>query len=78
MNDDEPNPIENGLQQAYYDIRSSLELILGAELGTLDAKTTSILNSLDDAISNNWDDFMLCFWRGVRQDINLLTEEDAP
>ena len=66
----EVNPIENGVQQAYQEIRSSLELVLGSEVGTQTREL--ILTSLDDAVSNNWDELMLSFWVGVAQDVREL------
>lgn len=66
--DEQPNPIENGVQQVYIDVRESLEMILFAEVETSDVHQ-AILRSLDDAISNNWDELMRSFWRGVQQDV---------
>lgn len=75
--DDSPNPIENGVQQVYNDVRESLALILWAELPVEDhvsvnERTAAILNSLDDAVSNNWDELMHGFWEGVRQDVDNI------
>lgn len=72
---DEPNPIENGVQQAYQDIRASLELILYQEVSTGDVRQ-AILLSLDDAVSNNWGELMASFWQGVKQDIELMGDSD--
>lgn len=71
------NPIENGVQQVYNDVRESLELILQAELSEQDhalrsALMHTILYSLDDAISNNWDELMRSFWQGVAQDVEAM------
>lgn len=73
--DIEPNPIENGVQQAYQDIRASLELILYQEVSTGDVRQ-AILLSLDDAVSNNWGELMASFWQGVKQDIELMGDSD--
>lgn len=60
------NPIDNGIQQVYIDIRESLELILRAD------ETTDILSSLDDAVSNNWDELMDSFYRGIAEGCHIL------
>jgi hypothetical protein len=62
----ESNPIEDGVQTVYYEIRESLSLILQASpLHTKEQE--SVLVSLDDAISNNWDELMESFWKGVKE-----------
>jgi hypothetical protein len=61
------DPIENGVQQAYQEIRESIELLLFERFGNVDG----ILRALDDAVSNNWVELMRAFWIGVRQDIEL-------
>jgi hypothetical protein len=68
------NPIENGVQQVYTEIREALELILMADLGPDDPIRPVLekLIELDDALGNNWDELMAAFWRGVRQDIDLM------
>lgn len=77
--DQEVNPIENGVQQTYIEIRESIELLLGGiedHDGFLFTgnQLREILVSLDDAVSNNWDELMTAFWRGVAQDIELMEE----
>lgn len=66
--DIETNPIEDGVQQVYIELRDSLSLILLAE-NVDGVKSTAILLSLDDAISNNWDHLMESFWKGVKEGI---------
>jgi hypothetical protein len=67
--DSDPNPIENGVQQVYQEIRESLSLILRWNFQR-DVEMVDIsLTELDDAISNNWDELMSSFWQGVKQDI---------
>lgn len=85
------NPIEGGIEQAIVEIRSSLELILSAGVGAelyADAADAclagrnpaaleqQVLRSLDDAISNNWDELIAAFWRGVAADV-IENEEAA-
>ena len=60
--------IENGVQQVYAEIRESLELILGQEVDWGPTRR-AVLNSLDDAVSNNWDELMASYWKGVAQDL---------
>lgn len=75
------NPMENGVQQSYMEVRDALEVILHLGVGTElyadaadnpTALVQQVLTSLDDAISNNWDELMAAFWRGVAQDIELM------
>jgi hypothetical protein len=78
------NPIEGGIQQVYVALRESLELILSAGVGAelyADAADAclsgrnpaaleqQVLRSLDDALSNNWDELLASFWRGVAADV---------
>lgn len=69
------SPIEGGVEQAYQEIRSSLELILNETFQPMSngsangEKIRSVLLSLDDALSNNWDMLMDSFWLGVAEDV---------
>jgi hypothetical protein len=81
--DYEPDPIDGGVQQAYIEIREALELILALGVGpelyaeavdNPQALAQQVLISLDDAVSNNWDELMVAFWRGVAQDVALMEE----
>ena len=85
------NPIEGGIQQVCINLRESLELILSAGVGAelyADAADAclaglnpaaleqQVLRSLDDAISNNWDELLAAFWRGVAADV--IENENVP
>jgi len=66
--DTNPNPIENGVQQVFTEIRDSLALLMQSEVQDPDVRA-AVLLGLDDAISNNWDDLMASFWQGVKEEI---------
>lgn len=70
----EINPIENGVQQAYQEIRESMRMIL---LWNFQRDTDTVersLKELDDAVSNNWDELMASFWQGVKQDVEMMED----
>lgn len=70
----EINPIENGVQQAYQEIRDSMRMIL---LWNFQRDTDTVersLRELDDVVSNNWDELMFFFWQGVKQDVEMMGE----
>lgn len=59
-------PIEDAIEHVYNEIKSSLDLILDAELPDVPANIRSrILVSLDDAIGNNWDELVGSFYAGL-------------
>lgn len=76
--DQEANPMENGVQQAYIEIREAIELLLNflpqdeRNYALTQSQVQEILVSLDDAVSNNWDELMAAFWRGVKQEIDYM------
>jgi hypothetical protein len=70
--DEEPNPIEEGVQRVYTEIREWIDVILTSSANMTAAKRQLILTQLDDAISNGWDELMKSFWLGVKHDIDLL------
>lgn len=47
----------DALQEAYHDIRESFELAMTAAFGE-DDRIQEILTTVDDAVSNHWDDLM--------------------
>ncbi len=67
---EEPNPIEAGVQQVYTEVRESLALIL---LAWPKATPDEVLTTLDDAVSNNWDDLMASFWKAAAVEAGVLT-----
>lgn len=68
------NPIEGGLEQAYQEIRSSLEMILNWNFQRDTEMVAISLTELDDALSNNWQALVAAFWRGVAQDVQVVEE----
>ncbi len=67
-------PHEDGVQAVYDDIHGSLALILSVSDVSV-TERCNILNSLNDAVSNNWDELMASFWRGVAGEQLPLIDE---
>jgi len=63
-------PFEAGIQQVYTEIRESLALILEDVLPTGSEHGQHALISLDDAVSNNWDELVRAFWRGAAEEFS--------
>lgn len=66
------------MQAVYDNIRESIALLLRDAL--VDSteqhrKINGILNSLDDAVSNNWEELMESFWTAIRSDETVVTEK---
>jgi hypothetical protein len=77
------NPIEGGVEQAYQEIRSSLELIMNetfkpiSDDSAIGHSIRQTLLSLDDAVSNNFEELMDAFWLGVGEDVANSTKANT-